>query len=219
MTPRQRIAGRAVRAAHAIGRSVRRAEQAVATGLRRRRRRQAVRRAGEAALAAGAAVLATRAIREAEALLARSIEGRRSGSRLGFSVTLPIDPERAIARLADALRAEGFGIITRTDLHTTFREKLGVSFRPYVLLGVCHPTLAHRALSADPEAGLLLPCTATVEDAGGGMTIVRVADPKALLGAPAVRRRPAVMALAREARRRLEGAMASLSAHAGAAIL
>ena len=85
-----------------------------------------------------------------------------------------------MARLTHALAAEGFGIVTRADLQATFREKLGLTYRPYLILGVCNPSLAHRALEADPEAGLHLPCPVTIEADPAGGTVVRIADPAAL---------------------------------------
>ena len=74
---------------------------------------------------------------------------------LGFEVELPITLEAAIARLGEALKVEGFGVLTRIDVDSTLREKLGVTFRPYSILGVCNPPLAHRALEHDARAGLL----------------------------------------------------------------
>ncbi len=143
----------------------------------------------------------------------------RRTSEIGFSVTLPMDHEHAIARLADGLKAEGFGILTRTDVQATFREKLGVAFRPYWLIGVCNPALAHRALEADPEAGLLLPCGVTVEEVDGGHTLVRVADPMRMLPGGRMRRRPELVKVAHEAGAALERVVNGLAAHARAVIL
>ena len=97
-----------------------------------------------------------------------------------FRVKLPVEQAQAVARLTHALAAEGFGIVTRADLQATFREKLGLTYRPYLILGVCNPSLAHRALEADPEAGLHLPCPVTIEADPAGGTVVRIADPAAL---------------------------------------
>ena len=81
----------------------------------------------------------------------------------------------------DALKQEGFGILTEIDLQAAFREKLGREFRPYLILGVCNPPLAFSAISADPAVGLLLPCNVTVESVAERRTMVRLTNPEALL--------------------------------------
>lgn len=123
---------------------------------------------------------------------------------LSFDVSLPASPEAALARVTDALKAEGFGILTRIDVHETLREKLGVAFRPYLILGACNPQLAHRALSARAEVGLLLPCTVTLEERPDGGSQVRIGNPDAMLALGGLARDPAVAAVAGEARARLE---------------
>lgn len=122
---------------------------------------------------------------------------------LGFDVQLPVAPDEAVARVTDALKAEGFGILTRIDVQSTFKEKLGQDFRPYVILGACNPQLAHRALSADAAAGLLLPCNVVVEEAAGG-SLVRIVNPDAMMAVPGMQELPAIQAVAAEARARLE---------------
>jgi uncharacterized protein (DUF302 family) len=82
----------------------------------------------------------------------------------------------------EALKQEGFGVLTEIDLQAAFREKLGREFRPYVILGACNPPLAFSAISADPSVGLLLPCNVTVEWLAEERTGVRLTDPEALLG-------------------------------------
>jgi len=101
---------------------------------------------------------------------------------LGFEVELPLALEAAIARLGEALKAEGFGVLTRIDVDATLREKLGVTFRPYAILGACNAPLAHRALTHEAQAGLLLPCNITVEEPAPGKSVVRIGDPHVLLG-------------------------------------
>ena len=76
--------------------------------------------------------------------------------------------EEAIERITEALAEEGFGVLSRIDVHEKFREKLDVDFRPYTILGACNPALANVALGARPELGLLLPCNVTVEELEGG---------------------------------------------------
>lgn len=125
-----------------------------------------------------------------------------------FRVKLPVEQAQAVARLTHALAAEGFGIVTRADLQATFREKLGLTYRPYLILGVCNPSLAHRALEADPEAGLHLPCSVTVEADPAGGTVVRIADPAAIAGDGAL------ATVAAEARELLGRVADHLRAHA-----
>lgn len=102
---------------------------------------------------------------------------------LGFAIPIPAPFDEAYAMTTNALKEEGFGVLTSIDIQSAFREKLGVEFRKYLILGVCNPALAHRALSANPEAGLLLPCTVTVEATGERETVVRIANPEAMLQA------------------------------------
>jgi uncharacterized protein (DUF302 family) len=97
-----------------------------------------------------------------------------------FDVALDAPFDAAIARLTDALKTEGFGVLTRIDVNTTLRDKLGVEFRPYAILGVCNPPLAHRALSHDARVGLVLPCNVVVERTDEG-TLVRIGDPDAFM--------------------------------------
>ncbi|HXI01945.1 MAG TPA: DUF302 domain-containing protein [Candidatus Saccharimonadales bacterium] len=100
---------------------------------------------------------------------------------LAFEVSLRCDHDEAISRVTEALKSEGFGILTRIDVKATLKEKLGAEFRPYVILGACNPPFAHRVLSHEPRAGLLLPCNVTVEADPDGGSIVRIADPAVLL--------------------------------------
>lgn len=104
-------------------------------------------------------------------------------TNLGFDFELPLAFGAAAARVKDALKQEGFGILTEIDLQAAFREKLGREFRPYVILGACNPPLAYAAINADPAVGLLLPCNVTVESVDQRRTVVRLTDPEALLGA------------------------------------
>jgi uncharacterized protein (DUF302 family) len=101
---------------------------------------------------------------------------------LGTDIRLEKDFETALGEVTDALAAEGFGVISRVDLDRAFAEKLGKAFRRYTILGACNPGLAHAALSAVPEVGLLLPCNVTLEEEEGG-TRVRLVKPEAMLGA------------------------------------
>ncbi len=127
---------------------------------------------------------------------------------IGLTTRLALDFDTALARVMTALKAEGFGVLTRIDVHATLQEKLGVSFRPYTILGACNPPLAYRALTTAPEVGLLLPCNVVVEQIDAGECQVAIADPTQLL---AVVERPELAPIAGEARIRLERVLAALA--------
>lgn len=100
-----------------------------------------------------------------------------------FTVHLDAPYQGVRERVEAALKEEGFGIITEIDVKQTFKTKLDLDFRQYAILGACNPVLANRALGAEPQAGLLLPCNVIVyEDEGGAGTTVSVVDPLGLLG-------------------------------------
>ena len=126
---------------------------------------------------------------------------------IGIRITLKTSFEQAIQKTTDALKTEGFGVLTQIDVKTTLKEKINVDFRRYVILGACNPTLAHRALSANPDVGLLLPCNVTVQEAGNEI-IVTAVDPIQMLGV--LQAEPAVKAVAVEAKTKLERVISSL---------
>ena len=101
---------------------------------------------------------------------------------LSFDVRINAAFDEVIERTTVALAGQGFGILTRIDVHDTLREKLGVKFRRYVILGACNPPIAHRALSSRPEVGLMLPCNMTVDEVADGTAEVRIANPHAMMG-------------------------------------
>ncbi len=127
-----------------------------------------------------------------------------------FTVTLDVPQEAALERVAEELKKEGFGILTRADLHDAFSEKLGVAFRPYTILGACNPSLAHRALQEAPEIGLFLPCNVTVEEVGPSRAVVRLSDPETVLANAALGVRPDLDKVANDARARIQRVAASL---------
>jgi uncharacterized protein (DUF302 family) len=126
----------------------------------------------------------------------------------GFSVTLPVGYEGAVERTRAALAKEGFGVLTEIDVRATLKKKLDVDFRPYVILGACNPPLAHRALNAERDIGLLLPCNVIVYAGDTPDTsVVAAMDPVAALGLTG---RTDIGHLAGEVRARLERALAAL---------
>ncbi len=135
-------------------------------------------------------------------------------STIAFELDLPMAPETAIERVIHALKAEGFGVITRIDAHTTFMEKLGIVFPPYTILGACNPELAHRALTIRPQSGLLLPCNITVESAGPNRVTVRILDPAAMLTLGGLGADAGLRTLMQDARARLSRVADELKAHA-----
>ncbi len=99
---------------------------------------------------------------------------------IGIGRTVDLAHEAALARVEDALKREGFGILTRIDVRATMKEKLGVDSAPYVILGACNPPLAHRALETEPEIGLMLPCNVVVRSLPDGRTRVETVNAAAM---------------------------------------
>lgn len=132
-------------------------------------------------------------------------------SRYGLRVTTPLAFDAALTTATAALKEQGFGVITTIDMKETLKAKLGKDMRRYTILGACNPVLADRALGAEPEVGLLLPCNVIVyEPDGGGDTVVSAMAPVAALGV--VGGNPALAAVAQEADARLRRALAAVEA-------
>jgi uncharacterized protein (DUF302 family) len=96
-----------------------------------------------------------------------------------FSKTLPVGFEEAVRRTTEALKQEGFGVITEIDVKETFKKKLGIDFRNYRILGACNPTLAHEALNLEDKVGTMLPCNVVVQEAPDDAVEVAAIDPVA----------------------------------------
>jgi uncharacterized protein (DUF302 family) len=132
-------------------------------------------------------------------------------SKIGREVTMECAVNEAIERVTNALAAEGFGVLTRVDVQATMREKLGKEFREYVILGACNPELAHRALQADAQIGLIMPCNVTVEESGPGRSVVRLGDPHGLMSVGHLATNREVQAIADETARRIDRIERSLA--------
>lgn len=125
----------------------------------------------------------------------------------GYAKTLPTTPfADAVAKVTDALAAEGFGILATIDVAATLKKKLDVDVRPYTILGACNPQLANKALAAEPHIGLLLPCNVLVQGEGDGAT-VSIMDPQAMMQ---VTGNPALNEVAADAEARLKRVIAAL---------
>ena len=133
--------------------------------------------------------------------------GNQENRGYGFGTTLAVPFDEAIERTTEALKTEGFGVLTTIDVRQTLKEKLDIDFEPYVILGACNPQLAHRALQAEHELGLLLPCNVIVHE-HAGMSVVSVVDPAQMLGV--VGDNPELLAVAGEAGERLRRVVATL---------
>ena len=121
-------------------------------------------------------------------------------TELGFQSILNLPYESALEKVTDALKSEGFGILTSIDVKETMKKKLDVDFRKYTILGACNPPLAHKALTARPDVGLLLPCNVIVYEEGN-TTVVNIIDPISMTNFIDDQ---SLVAVANEARQRLK---------------
>jgi uncharacterized protein (DUF302 family) len=133
-----------------------------------------------------------------------------SGTSYGIRCEVALAYEHAVERTREALQAEGFGVLTEIDVKATFKKKLDVDFKPYVILGACNPPLAHQALSTEQDLGMLLPCNVVVY-AGDreGTSVVSALDPVEQLK---ISGNPNVQPVAKEVRARMERVIASIAA-------
>jgi uncharacterized protein (DUF302 family) len=134
----------------------------------------------------------------------------------GLKVTLDLPYGVAVERATQALKTQGFGVLTTIDVQQTLKAKLDRDFRKYVILGACNPPLADRALHAELEVGLLLPCNVIVYETGPSSSVVGAMAPLAALGI--VGDNPALADVAREADQRLRAALSDLEQQNGAGI-
>ncbi len=121
--------------------------------------------------------------------------------------TLPVEFDEAIARAIEALKKEGFGVLTEIDVKETLKKKIGVDFPNYRILGACNPALAYEALKLESHVGTMLPCNVVVRDAGNGQIEVAAIDPVASMQAID---NPALKVAAEQVRAKLERVIANL---------
>lgn len=126
-----------------------------------------------------------------------------SAPTYGIRKTTSLTYDAAVSAVREALKSQGFGVLTEIDMRAAMKEKLGEDIEPQIILGACNPPLAFRALSAEPSIGLLLPCNVVVRQRDGE-TIVEAMDPQAALG---LVDNPEVAEVASEARQRLAAAL------------
>jgi uncharacterized protein (DUF302 family) len=128
-------------------------------------------------------------------------------AEFGMTKVLTTGYEEALQRVPEALKAEGFGVLTEIDVRETLKKKLGVNFRRYKILGACNPPLAHEALSKELNIGVLLPCNVVVYEGDDGKAVVTAVDPQQTVA----RERPELRGIADAVRGKLERVLASLT--------
>ena len=128
-------------------------------------------------------------------------------TKFGFGKAVDLGFDEAIETVTEELGKEGFGVLTEIDVQATLKKKLDKDMRPYRILGACNPPLAHQAVTAVPEIGLLLPCNVLVREDDEGKVHVSFMDPGSVLG---LVDNPDVEPLAEQVKERLERVLAAL---------
>jgi uncharacterized protein (DUF302 family) len=128
-------------------------------------------------------------------------------SNFSFGGETQFSFEDAVSKIQEALKEQGFGVLTEIDAKKVLKEKLDIDRRPYKILGACNPNFAHQALDMIPEIGVLLPCNVLVYENENGGVIVSAMDPEAALGLVGD---PGIKEIAKEVRKRIEGALEKL---------
>jgi uncharacterized protein (DUF302 family) len=123
--------------------------------------------------------------------------------KIGFEIKMDQPYEKAVKLVTEALKKEGFGVLTEINVKATLKKKLDQDFRPYVILGACNPPLAHQALLAAPEVGMMLPCNVTVEASDEDGAIVHILDPKFMMGVAEFGNNEALQVVAEQAHEKL----------------
>lgn len=125
-----------------------------------------------------------------------------------FSKIVPLSYEDAITKVTEELKKEGFGILTEIDVKEKLKEKIGVDFRKYKILGACNPPYAYKALQAEPEIGTMLPCNVVVQELASGEIQISAIDPLASMQAV---KNPALAGIASEIQAKLKSVMNAMS--------
>lgn len=128
-----------------------------------------------------------------------------------FSTTVRLPFEKAVETTKAALKQHGFGVLTEIDVQATMKEKLGVGFRPYRILGACNPQMAYQALQAEDKIGTMLPCNVIVQEQAGGMIEISAVDPVASMQAI---NNPALAGIAQTVQEKLRAVIGTIGATA-----